>query len=85
MSHDSVVKVPRHVAQGREVSNSGEGRSEAAGLSGHDDRSEQCRSSSTGGYFVLPQRYPTVPSTNHRGDVNPRVGVASGEFTELAI
>jgi hypothetical protein len=30
MSHDGVVKVPRHMAQGCEVSNSGEGRSEAA-------------------------------------------------------
>jgi hypothetical protein len=30
MSHGGVVKVPRHVAQGCEVSNSGEGRSEAA-------------------------------------------------------
>jgi hypothetical protein len=31
MSHCGVVKVPRHVAQGREVSNSGEGRSKATG------------------------------------------------------
>jgi hypothetical protein len=30
MSHDSVVKVSRHVAQGCKVSNSSEGRSEAA-------------------------------------------------------
>jgi hypothetical protein len=30
MSHGDVVKVPRHVAQGCEVSNSSEGRSEAA-------------------------------------------------------
>jgi hypothetical protein len=30
MSHDGVVKVPRHVAQGCKVSNSGEGRSKAA-------------------------------------------------------
>jgi hypothetical protein len=30
MSHDGVVKVPRHVAQGCEVDNSGEGGSEAA-------------------------------------------------------
>jgi hypothetical protein len=31
MNHGGVVKVPRHVVQGREVSNSGAGRSEAAG------------------------------------------------------
>jgi hypothetical protein len=31
MSHGGVVKVSRHVAQGCEVSNFGEGRSEAAG------------------------------------------------------
>jgi hypothetical protein len=30
MSHGGVVKVPRHVAQGCEVSNSGEGRCEVA-------------------------------------------------------
>jgi hypothetical protein len=30
MSHGGVVKVPRHVAQGFEVSNFGEGKSEAA-------------------------------------------------------
>jgi hypothetical protein len=30
MSHGGVVKVLRHMAQGYEVSNSGEGRSEAA-------------------------------------------------------
>jgi hypothetical protein len=31
MSHGGVVKVPRHMAQGREVSNSDEGRSKATG------------------------------------------------------
>jgi hypothetical protein len=31
MSHGGVVKKLRHVVQGHEVSNSGEGRSEAAG------------------------------------------------------
>jgi hypothetical protein len=30
MSHGGVVKVPRHMAQGCEVSNSGEGRFEVA-------------------------------------------------------
>jgi hypothetical protein len=30
MSHGGVVKVPRHVAQGCKVSNSSEGRSDAA-------------------------------------------------------
>jgi hypothetical protein len=31
MSHGGVVRVPRHVAQDREVSNSGEGRFKATG------------------------------------------------------
>jgi hypothetical protein len=31
MSHDGVVKVPRHVAQDHEVSNSGEGGFKATG------------------------------------------------------
>jgi hypothetical protein len=41
VTHYDVVKAPKHVAQGREVANSGESIRSGRDSGGYDDRSEQ--------------------------------------------
>jgi hypothetical protein len=58
MSHGGVVKVPRHVAQDREVSNSVEGRFQAIGAERTWRLDEQCLKLIRGGELFTTKRYP---------------------------
>jgi hypothetical protein len=66
--------MPRHVAQDREVANSGEPIQ-----SGHDTLGYGGRSSSMTRYLLTPRRYLTEPSTNHRGEHESRRTVVDDE------
>jgi hypothetical protein len=72
MSHGGVVRVPRHVAQDREVSNSGEGRFKATGRN-------RALSSSVVEIFSPRDVIRAPVSTNHLASVNPGAGVADGK------
>jgi hypothetical protein len=72
--------MPRHVAQDREVANSGEPIQ-----SGHDTLGYGGRSKIVVGVhprrdiYLPPRRYLTEPSTNHRGKRESRRTVVGGE------
>jgi hypothetical protein len=85
MSHDSVVKVPRHVAQDREVSNSGEGRFERPGLSGHGGRMEQCPWLNSGEDLSTPRRYPGLSEHKSPHRHESMRGVTGGRFTKPTV
>jgi hypothetical protein len=82
MSHGGVVKVLRHVAQDREVSNSGESRFEATGLRGHGGRTKQCPWLNNGEDLSTPRRYPGLSEHESPHRRESTCGVAGGRFTE---
>jgi hypothetical protein len=85
MTHCGMVKAPRHVAQGCRVANSGEPIQIGCELGGYGGRSRIVAGVHPRGDTSYPPcRYPTAPSTNHRGGRESRRTVASGEFSELA-
>jgi hypothetical protein len=75
-----MVKVLRHVAQDRKVSNSGEGRFQAIGAERTRRPDEQCLKLIRRGKIFSPQNviWASV-STNHLAGVNPDVGVTGGK------
>jgi hypothetical protein len=84
VTHDSVVKVPRHVAQGCEVANSGEPIKAAVTQAGTTTGVEYWPEFIHGVIFLTPLRYPTALSTNHCGGHESGRMVAGGELSELA-
>ena len=79
-THCDVVKVSRHVAQDREVSNSGEGRFQAIGAERTRRRDEQCLKLIRRGKIFSPRHVIWAPmSMNHLAGVNPDAGVAGGK------
>jgi hypothetical protein len=65
VTHGGMVKVPRHVAQGCEVANSGEPIKAAVTQAGMVAGIEYWPKFIHGVIFLTPLRYPTAPSTNN--------------------
>jgi hypothetical protein len=85
MTHCGVVKAPSHVAQGCRVANSGEPIQIGCDSGGYCGRSRIVAGVHPRGDISYPPcRYPTAPSTNHRGGRESGRTVANGEFSELA-
>jgi hypothetical protein len=84
VTHGGVVKVPRHMAQGCEVANSGEPIKAVVTQVGTAARVEYWPEFIHGVIFLTPLHYPTAPSTNHRVGHESGCTVADGELSELA-